>query len=121
MDRLFGMVKKIYAKTHSINKTASACSISRVKVRKILISLGLYKNELSSQITKFLNEGYSKDFICKKMSISNSCFNEHIPYKKGLYQGEERSKQALRSERFRIKENRSKILMDNLKKEKERL
>ena len=121
MDRLFEMVKKIYAKTHSVNKTASACSISRVKVRKILISLGLYKNELSSQITKLLNEGYSKDFICKKMNISNSCFNEHIPYKKGLYQREERSKQALRSERFRIKENRNKILMDNLKKEKERL
>ena len=120
MDKIFERVGKTYIENKSVSKTASKCLISRVKVRKILISLGLYQSELSSQIAKMLEKGLDKNSICKELKISRSCLNEHLPYKKGLYQGGERSKQALRSERFRIKENRNKNMINNLKMEKER-
>lgn len=121
MDKLFEKVKKTYVETSSVNQTAIKCLISRVKVRKILISLGLYQNKLSSQITELLEKGHNKVHICHELNISISCLNEHLPYEKGLYQGEERSKQALRSERFRIKETRNKTIINNLKKEKEKI
>lgn len=118
MDPLFKKVHVTYLLNNSIKKTSSALAISRSKVKKILISLGVYKSSISISINELKGKGYKKDEICKLLNISPSFYNENAPYDKCLYNQIDRSKTAIRCERFRIREFIYQERMSKLRKEK---
>ena len=120
MDLIYDAVKKAYLETGSIRQTGIRCELSRVKVRKLLAEMGLYESSLSNRIKDLMEQGRSKEGICQELGISMSTLNAHLPYRKGLYLGEVRSKQALRSERFHVKEALHQRMAENLRKEKRR-
>lgn len=104
MEKLIQEVIKDYKDNLSLLKISEKHQISRSKARKILISEGLINSTLIIDIRKLLEKGNSKKEICNILNISSSTFSDNVAYKKGLYHQKERSKQALRSERFRIRE-----------------
>ena len=118
MDPLFKKVHDVYLSNNSIKKTSCILDISRSKVKKILISIGLYESNISNSIVELKNKGYKKDEICELLKISPSFYNENTPYDKCLYNQNERSKTAIRCERFRIREFVYQERMNKLRKEK---
>ena len=121
MDNLNEKVIDTYLKYKSILMTSKLNNLSRTKVRKILITEGVIASSLIEVIKKMQLEGITKKEICKSLQISSSLFNDNTGYFKGMYHQEHRSKQALRSERFRIREAIYKDRFKQLKGEKKRV
>lgn len=120
MEKLFDEVASIYLETNSVNKTSQRCNISRTKVRKVLITVGLLSSPLINDIKELINKGMDNNQICHYLNISRSIYNENTGYIKGIYNGDNRSKQALRSERFHIKEAIYKERFKKLREESKR-
>ena len=102
-------VEKMYALTLDVNKTAKDLGVSVGKVRKMLITLGLWSNYRSDQVGKLYKEGLTVNEIAEKLRISEKTVNAYLPYSKGDYLGDDRSDNALRLEKMRDIRKVSKI------------
>ena len=99
-------VVNIYKKTGSINETALQAEISPTKVRKILITMGLWSSPRSLQIRQLADQGKSSVEIAEMLQVSVVMVQNYLPYKKGLYDEPEKTDTAMRSEKYRAR-NRS--------------
>lgn len=107
-----------YKENKSISYIANTLQISRTKVRKILITECLLISPVIVKIKQLMEQGLNKQDICTMLSISSSTYNDNVGYSKCIYHSENRSKQAIRSERFRIRELLYKERIKRLKGEK---
>ena len=85
---------------------------------QILITEGLLTSPVIVRIKQLMDQGLNKQDICTMLSISSSTYNDNVGYSKCIYHSENRSKQAIRSERFRIRELLYKERIKRLKGEK---
>ncbi|NLV84510.1 MAG: hypothetical protein GXY60_08100 [Spirochaetales bacterium] len=94
-------VVRVYKKTESINETALQTEISTTKVRKILITMGLWSSPRSLQIQQLAEQGKSSAEIAETLKISVVMVQNYLPYEKGLYDEPQKSDTAMRSEKYR--------------------
>lgn len=80
---------------------AEEFGISRIKVRKILITTGDLRYPLTGQIEKLLAAGMKIDAVAEKLKISRSILNSMLPYSKGVYKLSEVSAAAERTALYR--------------------
>ncbi|MBO5639985.1 MAG: hypothetical protein J5916_08780 [Oscillospiraceae bacterium] len=80
---------------------AEEFGISRIKVRKILITTGDLHYPLTAQIEKLLSTGLKVDAVAEKLKISRSTLNSLLPYSKGVYKLSEVSAAAERTALYR--------------------
>lgn len=92
---------KIYKKERNIAKAARMAGISSAKLKKILISEGLYECKLSQKIAEMRLEGLSKALICKRLGISTNLYSANTPYEKGEYNSTTPSHNALKIRKHR--------------------
>lgn len=59
-------------------------SISRIKVRKILITTGELRYPLTGQIEKLLATGVIIEDVAERLKISRSTLNSMLPYTKNV-------------------------------------
>lgn len=90
-----------YTTNNSILETAKATGVSTVKVRKILITEGLWESDTSKKIGELLNEGMTTEEIANTLYMSIKNVQAYMPYERGVYGGEELSKEAIRSDKYR--------------------
>lgn len=90
-----------YDHSGSINKTAKALGLSNMKVRKALITAGVYGNETSEDVKRYLEAGKSIDEIAVKLCITPSAVYGYIPYKITAYNLTDRTVNAERTARYR--------------------
>ena len=64
---------------------AEEFSISRIKVRKILITTGDLRYRETAQIQEMLKSGLKMHAVAEKMNLSISTVNSLLPYSKGVY------------------------------------
>ena len=95
-----------YKRTGSISKTALQTEISSTKVRKILITEGLWSSARSLQIRELSDQGKSSSEIAETLEINIAMVQNYLPYEKGLYDEPEKTDTAIRSEKYR-KRNRA--------------
>ena len=69
----------------SINLLAEEFGISRLKVRKILITTGDLTYPATHCIQDLLAAGKSKAEICKQLNMAIATLNSMLPYEKGVY------------------------------------
>ena len=69
----------------SINLLAEEFGISRLKVRKILITTGDLTYPTTHTIQELLASGKSKAEICKQLNMAIATLNSMLPYEKGVY------------------------------------
>lgn len=86
-----------------ITKLAKNHNISVLKVRKLLVSAGVLKNEKTIQIHRLKAEGKSVSEIVKITGLSRASINSYLPYSKIIYKMEEVSPNAIRMKRHREK------------------
>ncbi len=109
-------VGEVYLDTGSIIETKHAVGISEVKVRRILITLGLWSSKSSERIQELLDEGLTKQEIAGELSISIKSVEAYMPYRRGMYGCDERTADSIRSELYR---KMKKQLEDNMGKKYE--
>ena len=90
-----------YKKTLSIDACAEALGLSTVKVRRILITEGLWSSKTSIQVGKLYKEGLSTEEIAARIGKSVKSVQAYLPYSKGVYHKEERSADSVYSDRYR--------------------
>jgi predicted transcriptional regulator len=94
-------VVSVFKRTESINETALQTEISTTKVRKILITEGLWASDRSEQIRELSEQGKSSAEIAEILKISVTMVQNYLPYEKGLYDEPDKSDTAVRSEKYR--------------------
>lgn len=112
-NELIQSVIDIYELNHSIKETAQIMELSTVKVRKILITKGIWENETSCEIKQLLEKGLSTQEIAEKLFMSIKNVQAYMPYSKGLYGNNETSVDAMRSNRYRDRMKKAKELQIN--------
>lgn len=91
----------LYSTNNSIIETANAAGISTVKVRKILITVGLWESKTSIAVGNLFKTGLSTEEVANELSMSVKNVQAYMPYERGLYDGDELSSEAIRSSRYR--------------------
>ncbi|MEA4830498.1 MAG: DNA-binding response regulator [Enterococcus thailandicus] len=78
-------IVRTYLNSSSIRETAIHHDMSRQKVRKILITEGVYSTPQSIQVNELLDSGYTTQEIAEKLAISVGTVNNLSAYRKGEY------------------------------------
>lgn len=106
------------ASYYLIELVARDFDMSPTKMRKLLITAGVYKNETSDLIMELKNEGYSDEEIQRITGLSRSTVNGYLPYTKVIYKNTESSVGADRVKLLRQRRKACKELQDSLSEEK---
>ena len=111
-DQLYVDIVKIYLDTESVKETAAKLKTSTVKVRKVLITEGLWSSKTSLEIQRCLNQGKTTAEIAGILSTTEKAVQQYLPYTRGMYKGDQQSVSALNSAdyRHRIQVLQEKIL-----------
>ncbi|MFS0951925.1 helix-turn-helix transcriptional regulator [Enterococcus thailandicus] len=78
-------IVRTYLNSSSIRETAIHHNMSRQKVRKILITEGVYSTPQSIRVNELLVSGYTTQDVAEKLSISVGTVNNLASYRKGEY------------------------------------
>lgn len=108
-----------YEHTSSINKTARNLGISNMKVRKALITAGVYSNETSEEVERYLKSGKTIDKIAVLLGITVSAVYGYVPYNVTAYNLPDRSVNADREARYRERRNALKSLKEAIVMERD--
>lgn len=85
----------------SIRSVAKEFSLSRTKVRKILVTLGVIKSELTEKALALKKRGMGIEEIADELGCSMATVSTYLPYETVIYKGEEKSPGAIRHEKYR--------------------
>ena len=108
-EELYQNIIKVYLQTASVKETAERLKTYPIKVRRVLITEGLWSSRTSEAIGNLWNQGMSVPEIAEKLCLSEKNVQSYLPYTRGQYGGENRSDTAVRSgiyrERMRMAAN----------------
>lgn len=93
-----------------INELAAEFSMTWIKIRKLLITAGVYENSMSIEINRLRSEGKSVKEIQSITGLSSAAISGYLPYQKTIYNLEQQSELAERLKRYR----RRKKAVENL-------
>ncbi len=86
---------------NSIRAVSLSLGLSRTKVRKILVTLGAIQSEITETAMKLKSQGLTIGQIADEMGVSMATVSTYLPYDTILYNGEEKSYNAIILERYR--------------------
>ena len=114
---LIDAVVESYENTASFKKTAAELKISTAKVRKALLTAGVWTNETAESIAKEreAHHDWSDQQIADELYISLNAVQMYTPYKLGPYTGDSAS--AERNARYREKNRAGADRVDMSRKE----
>lgn len=124
-DELYQNIIETYLLTDSVNETAKLLDTYPIKVRRVLITEGLWSSRTSEEIGSLWAKGLTVPEIAEALCLSEKNIQSYLPYTRGQYGGENRSNTAIRSgiyrERMHMAANSQlvkKTQMDNVGKQK---
>lgn len=85
----------------SLRNVAVEFDIILLKVRKILIAVGVYSTDISNQVRELKERGKTIVEIMDATGLSRASVHSYLPYKKGIYNARESSLDAERSRKYR--------------------
>ena len=110
----------LYDSDHSLQNIADELDINPIKVRKLLITAGVYKSEASDQVNRVFNKHRDSGLshteaiatTMRELNLSKSSVTSYLPYKKGVYFPAETDSNNLSvgAERIRRMRKRNKII-----------
>ena len=98
----------------SLREIAEQFDISPIRMRKLLITAGVYSTEMSREIAKYIADGLSIDAIQHKMHLSRASVHSYIPYSKTVYKLPERSTNADRTVLYRKRNHLVNVFQEKL-------
>ena len=110
-DRLYTEIVKTYLDTRSVKATAAKLKTSAVKVRKVLITEGLWSSRTSLEIQRYLDQGKTTAEIAEILATTEKAVQQYLPYTRGMYHGDLQTVSALNSADYR---NRIRVLQEKI-------
>lgn len=104
---LYDKIIETYKKTGSIIKTAELLGSNTIKVRRVLITEGLWSSSTSQSIGELYQQGLSTEQIAKKLVMSAKNVQSYLPYTKGVYGMGEKSDDSVRSKEYRDRKQKA--------------
>lgn len=101
MNELLATVVEIYKTTESLKITASELNMSPLKVRKLLITAGVYTSDIASAVLETYNSTHSIAKTARRLSLSPASVSGYLPYQKMMYGASELSVAAERTALYR--------------------
>ena len=89
MAEKYQKIVEDYKKTKNIRGTAKANQVSIVKVRRILITEGLWSSPTSEKVKTLWEQGLTAKEIADKLQIPLKNVQAYIPYSRGAYEESE--------------------------------
>lgn len=90
-----------YHNCKSLKKIAAELNLSEVKVRRILITAGLWRSKTSDAVKELLDQNLTVAEVAEKLCMTEKNVQAYMPYRKGTYNAENMSDSALRSRLYR--------------------
>lgn len=85
LDALRTQVVEAYRKSGEVKQVARELGMSPLKVRKLLISAGVFRNPQVKLVEKLWDEGCSVVEIQKRTGLGRASVYSYLPYQKGAY------------------------------------
>ena len=95
--------KAIMGSDPTINETAEAFSLPAGKIRKLLIAGGMYNTALFRQINELVDSGLTVAEVAEIVGRKVGTVKSYLDYEKVIYKLDEKSKNAVRIDRFKEK------------------
>lgn len=92
-----------YKQGHSLRRISADAGLSYQKCRKILITAGVYSSPKADRINELAAAGLTKDQISEQLKIKPETVEAYLGYKKGAYNSDEPTVNALRIRKCRDK------------------
>ena len=89
----------------SLNELAREYGLNVIKVRKILITAGVYSTEVSRLIYELNSQGLSMSEIAEQTGLSKASINSYLPYQEYAYKLPVVSVDADRSKLYRTRKS----------------
>jgi len=106
---LYEQIVEEYKKTGSVKQVVEILGSNTIKVRRVLITEGLWESKTSRNVGALYREGKSTKEIAEELCMSEKNVQSYLPYSRGAYGGE-KSSDATRSKEYR---ERMKVAADN--------
>lgn len=96
-------LSEAYGELDSLRNLAAELDISLLKLRKLLITAGIFSSDICTEVNELHEQGKSVSEIMEITGLSRASVHSYLPYSKGIYNAVELSVNA---ERCRIYRNR---------------
>lgn len=96
MDALQQTIIRLSEQGLSLKEIARRTGTSAQKVRRVLITMGLWSSPLSEQIRHMRDDGKTLEEIATALHTTRSNIMNYSPYNKGMYKAEYPTTNALR-------------------------
>lgn len=100
----FNKVVDQYKESKSIRDVSIKLFLSRSKVRKILITMGVLKSEITEKALRYIELGHSQQEIAELLSVSEATLSTYLPYGNRVLNREVKSNDAIRCENYRARQ-----------------
>lgn len=101
LQSLTAAAVEIYTEKKSLRAVADELELNPIKVRKLLITAGVYKSEVADNVNRLRKEGKSVPEIMSTLHLSKASVNSYLPYTKVPYKADELSANAERIKKYR--------------------
>lgn len=102
MQELMESVSTAYLEERvSLRTLAYEFDLNPVKVRKLLITAGVYESELADEVGRLFHNNLSVKAIAGQLQMSVASVNSYLPYTKMIYNAKELSVTAERIRKYR--------------------
>ena len=99
----------------SLNAIGEELELSPQKVKKFLVTAGVYESETADEIRGLKEEGKSVQEIMRITGLSMTSVNSYLPYTRPVYKTEQVSEVAEQLQKFRKRQGTIKELKERLK------
>lgn len=82
---MFDEIKNAFFATNSIESTVELTGFNEYKVRRALITMGLWESERSREVRALLDKGLNKEEIAERLHLSIKGLESYMPYTRGAY------------------------------------
>ena len=117
MQELMDVVSGIYSDTGELLRTAEEIGLSPLKVRKILVTAGVFVNDTAVMVNELYRDGKLPDEIREITGLNRSSVNGYLPYVKAPYNTKEVSLNAERIRVYRERKNCVDALQSDMSEE----
>ncbi len=96
-------IVEAYRQMGSVQQVSRELGISAVKVRKVLITEGLWSSPSSRSVGELYDKGLSTAEIAQQLHMTEKNVQAYTPYARGNYGAEFRSESSQRSKEYRLR------------------
>ena len=117
MQELLNTVASIYCAFHphpSLGTIAGELKLNPLKVRKLLITAGVYESEIADEVNAFYRDGKHVEEIMALTGLSRASVHSYLPHTKIIYKASEISVTAERLRKYRERKNAVEALQNNM-------